>query len=348
MMDRRLIILVWTFTALVSILSVGAKEGPLKVFILAGQSNMVGAGTVEVDQRVIDRWKTKNELTEAQVTEKKSGSLAELVKNPEKQSVYDKVVDDSGDWVVRDDVWIYFNRMRTGEKKGGLTVGFGSRDTKIGPELGFGHVLGDALDEPVLLIKACWGGRSLAVDFRPPSAGKCEFEFKPRLDGSIPKPGEFYQKLFSEVNNVLGNLKEHFPEYDGREYEIAGFFWHQGWNDGCHEGYAAEYEKNMPLFIADIRKELGVAELPFVIANSGFGGMAPRRGVVNRLQTTVQPAQKAAEKVPNVRCVDTRPFYRPPEQSPGTGDIEHWFSNAESYYLIGEASAEAMLELLKP
>ena len=57
------------------------------------------------------------------------------------------------------------------ELDGPLAPGFGSRDDAIGPELGFGHVVGEHLDEQVLLIKVAWGGKSLAVDFRPPSAG---------------------------------------------------------------------------------------------------------------------------------------------------------------------------------
>ena len=40
-----------------------------------------------------------------------------------------------------------------------------------GAELELGTVLGDHFDEPVLLIKAAWGGHSLAKLFRPPSAG---------------------------------------------------------------------------------------------------------------------------------------------------------------------------------
>ena len=31
--------------------------------------------------------------------------------------------------------------------------------------------MGDHFDEPVLLIKTAWGGRSLYKQFRPPSAG---------------------------------------------------------------------------------------------------------------------------------------------------------------------------------
>jgi len=69
---------------------------------------------------------------------------------------------EKGEWVVRDDVWISF---KVGDKvrKGGLTVGYTGYggSSHIGPELGFGFVMGDCLEEPVLLIKTAWGGKSL-------------------------------------------------------------------------------------------------------------------------------------------------------------------------------------------
>src|SRR5437588_9022719 len=68
-------------------------------------------------------------------------------------------------WAERPDVWVKFL-----DRKGNLTVGFGSPGC-VGPELGFGTVVGDRYDEQVLLIKTAWGGRSLYRDFRSPSAG---------------------------------------------------------------------------------------------------------------------------------------------------------------------------------
>ncbi|MFM8274503.1 MAG: hypothetical protein ACKODX_19530 [Gemmata sp.] len=56
------------------------------------------------------------------------------------------------------------------ERKGKLTAGFGIQPDRIGPELGFGRVVADAYEEPVLRVKLAWVGRSLAKDFRPPSA----------------------------------------------------------------------------------------------------------------------------------------------------------------------------------
>ena len=40
-----------------------------------------------------------------------------------------------------------------------------------GPEMELGWELGEHFDEPVLLVKTCWGGKSLMKDFRPPRSG---------------------------------------------------------------------------------------------------------------------------------------------------------------------------------
>jgi len=47
----------------------------------------------------------------------------------------------------------------------------------------------------------------------------------------------------------------------------------------------------------------------------------------------------------NVAFVGTRAFWRPQKQSP-SGQGYHWNTNAETYYLIGDAMAKATLGLL--
>ena len=69
----------------------------------------------------------------------------------------------------------------SGESVLGFTV-YGGRH-HFGPELQFGHVLGDYFDNQVLLIKTAWGGKSLYRDFRPPSSG-----------GTV---GPYYTKMLS-------------------------------------------------------------------------------------------------------------------------------------------------------
>jgi len=184
-------------------------KGPIKVFILAGQSNMEGQGLIEFSQRRAAGYKKRGMSAEA-IAKKRNATLDNLVKNPEKAKTYKHIVDKDGAWIVRKDVNVYYERGRGGLKKGGLTVGFGSRDDVIGPEFQFGHVMGDHYDQPVLLIKTAWGGKSLALNFRPPSAGKPSFEIKARKDGTIPKPGEYYRLMMTQVKDVLSNLKKHF------------------------------------------------------------------------------------------------------------------------------------------
>lgn len=54
---------------------------------------------------------------------------------------------------------------------GPLSTGYGARPTAFGPEYAFGILLEKHLDQPILIIKTAWGGKSLHYDFRPPSAG---------------------------------------------------------------------------------------------------------------------------------------------------------------------------------
>jgi len=131
---KRLAILTILAVAMLATTTLHAAK-PLKVFILAGQSNMEGQGAIQVPQRNIDNWKNgKYKLTDEQIAAKLSGTLTNLVRNPDKKDRYAHIVDKEGRWIVRDDVWVYYNRGGTGLKKGDLTVGFGANDGKIGPE----------------------------------------------------------------------------------------------------------------------------------------------------------------------------------------------------------------------
>ena len=282
---------------------------PVKVFILAGQSNMEGAGAVKADPK-------KNEG---------KGSLEYLVKDAATAEKFKHLTDKTGAWVVRDDVWIHYL-----DRKGKLTVGFGSNAERIGPELGFGHVIGDAFDEPVLLIKLAWGGKSLAKDFRPPSSG-----------GEV---GPYYKEIVQRTKDVLGDLKKQFPEFAGRGHELAGFGWHQGWNDRVNQAFNDEYEKNMANFIRDIRKDLEVKNLPFVIAETGMGGLEEKHPRALSLMKAQAAVAEYKEFQGNVAFVGTKAFWREKDVSP-SGQNYHWNSNAETYYLIGESMGVAMRKL---
>lgn len=287
-----------------------AADLTVKVFVLAGQSNMQGHGRIAAEE---ERNQGK-------------GSLEWLAKRPDSEPRFQALIDDKGKWIAREDVQIHYL-----DRSGNLAPGFGAREGLIGPELGFGQVVGDAFDAPVLLIKIAWGGKSLGVDFRPPSSGG--------------ETGPYYLDVVRLTKESLQTAKDRFPQYEQHDLELVGFGWHQGWNDRINQKLNDEYEENMANFIRDIRRDLGVEDLPFVIAETGMSG----RSEAHPRALSLMKAQAAVAEKPefrgNVAFVGTRDFFRPREESP-SGQAYHWNSNAETYYLIGEAMGKAMLELV--
>jgi alpha-galactosidase len=250
------------------------------------------------------------------------GSLERLAKGPEADPKFARLVDPSGEWIVRDDVKIWY-LGRTGN----LRPGYGFREGFIGPELGFGQVVGDAIDEPVLLIKLAWGGKSLAQDFRPPS--------------SRGEVGPYYKELIEGTKRTLSEAPKLFPELAGKRFELAGFGWHQGWNDRVNQAFNDEYEKNLANLIRDVRKDLDAPALPFVIAETGMSGRQETHPRALSLMKAQAAVAEYEEFRGNVAFVGTRDFYRPAEESP-SNQAYHWNENAETYCLIGEAMGEAM------
>ncbi|MDA0285521.1 MAG: sialate O-acetylesterase [Planctomycetota bacterium] len=294
-----------------SLCGIASAGEVVKVFILAGQSNMEGAGKIKAEPKA----------------NQGIGSLEWLVTNADTAPKYKHLVDAKGNWIVRDDVQIWYLG-----RKGRLAPGFGAREDTIGPELGFGHVVGDAFSEPVLLIKLAWGGKSLAKDFRPPSSG-----------GEI---GPYYKELLNLTREVMNDATTLFPQFADHKLELAGLGWHQGWNDRVNQEYNDHYEQNLANFIRDIRKDLGVPNLPFVIAETGMSGHEEKHPRALSLMKAQANVAKHDEFRDNVAFVGTRDFYRPKESSP-SGQAYHWNSNAETYYLIGDGMGKAMLLLLK-
>jgi hypothetical protein len=276
---------------------------PVKVFILAGQSNMEGQAVADLDGKNYNDGK---------------GTLKALLADPAKTAQFRHLLD------ARDDVRVRYKRERGPLLDGPLAIGFSVYGDKhhFGPELQFGHVIGDYCREPVLLIKTAWGGKSLYKDFRPPSSG-----------GEV---GPYYTKMLAEVREALAAY---------RDYELAGFVWYQGWNDGCTKGAVPEYEQNLVNLIKDIRKDLNAPRLPVVIGElTGPWVEAPGEW------TTLRQAQAAAAMRPefkgNVLFVETHDFVRPAKESPNPGHGHHEFGNAETYFLVGDALGKGMIKLL--
>ena len=284
----------------------------VRVFVLAGQSNMEGYGTIEDD-------------------ENDPGSLIDIIEN-DVDGDWDEI-GQIGNWNSLDEAYIYFanngDTIRTN-----VTVGQGNDPNLIGAELMFAHKLDEYYEDPILIIKTAWGGKNLAVDFRPPSAGG--------------ETGAFYNSMIQTVQEITQNLGTEFPDIGTSDFEISGFTWFQGWNDGASDSFLNEYESNLYHLVNDVRNDLGTPNLPVVIANSGQGGFEPISDLwVQDMQNIVSVAQE------NVGCndegyggkvgfVETKQYYQNSSVSP-TDAIYHYNNNALTYLNIGEAMGEEMI-----
>lgn len=343
----------------------------VKVYVLAGQSNMEGKG----HSHHLDTYKD----------------------DPLIQPWYDKIKDGEK-WAVRDDVFITYPVKKGALTHGPLTVGYGTKgQASIGPEFGFGHAIGELTKEPVLLIKVAWGGRSVFQDFRPPSAIPTDAEFEQmvidaqeRYDQAVvanktrqeqgkkikpPKPvptieelkerfGAHYRLLVKYVQEELDGFEAKFPELKGHQPQLAGLIWHQGFNDMVRKGYLptkyADYTKWVAMLIHDLREEWNAPELPVVIGELGAGGL-PSRG-------DFQAAQAGVAKLPelrgNVKFVPTAQYYDTVAQDyfqkgywKGTEEQKalwksvagdrpyHYLGSGKTYFLKGVAFANAVNDL---
>ena len=299
----------------------GEAPKPVKVFILAGQSNMEGQAVADLDGKNYNDGK---------------GTLKALLNDPAKRHLFKHLKNDKGQWTVREDVWVRYQPEKGPLKAGPLTLGFTPYAGKhhFGPELQFGHVVGDHVRSQVLLIKTAWGGKSLYKDFRPPSSG-----------GEV---GPYYKKMLAEVRQALANLKTEFPGYKGQGYELAGFVWYHGWNDGVDPKNAVpEYEQNLVNLIKDVRKDFNAPKLPVVIGElTGPWVKAP--GAWATLRKAQANAASRPEFKGNVIFVETHDFVRLPKDSPNPGHGHHEFGNAETYFLVGDALGKGMIKLITP
>jgi hypothetical protein len=291
----------------------------LKVFILAGQSNMEGQAVADLEGKDYNGGK---------------GTLLHLLKDPTKAGLVKHLRTDTGQWAVRESVWVRYQPENGPVRAGPLTVGYTpySDNHHFGPELQFGNVIGDHYGSQVLLIKTAWGGKSLYKDFRPPS--------------SVGQVGPYYSRMLTDIRTALAKLKTEFPKFDGSGYELAGFVWYQGWNDGVDPKYAVpEYEQNLVNLIRDVRTDLKSPDLPVVIGEL-TGPWVDAPGAWKTLRQAQAAAAARPEFKGTVLFVETHEFVRVPEDSPNPGHGHHEFGNAETYFLVGDALGKGMKKLL--
>ena len=297
---------------------------PVQVYILMGQSNMLGFGKPDVLK----------------------GVAAEK---------YPYLVDDSGEWTVRKDVRNVFvmasgNSPAKEQQNDWMTI-----QRNIGPEIGIGHYLGQAIDAPVLILKSCIGNRSLGWDLLPPGSepyehgGKMQPGYRgtpddPKGNGE-PVEGQWYAGCqydgdIAAAKKVLENLDRYYP--GATKYEVAGFFWWQGDKDMRVPAHYEMYEKNLIQLIKALRKDFDAPNARFVTASLGQTQSGSTKG-----DGVILDAMEAVSKSTDPELKGKVGFVYTNPLSKGGSSSGHYNGNPETYMNVGEGMGKAMVELLK-
>lgn len=309
---------------------------PVQVYILMGQSNMLGFGKVSGGD----------------------GSLEYAVKE---KNLYPYLVDDSGGWTERKDVR---NVRVMGSGTGGMKRINNEWMTikgKIGPEIGIGHHLGHATDAPVLILKSCIGNRALGWDLLPPGSEGFEFTDNKGVTwmhpgykgtperwekGTEPKKIKWYAGMqydgdVTRAKKVLSELGDHYP--GASEYEIAGFFWWQGDRDSRSAALSSRYEQNLAHLIRQLRKDFDAPNAKFVCATLGQTKKGDT-GNGGKLLDAMFAVDGNSGKYPEFKGSVATVYSHPLSKGGSSGG--HYSGNAETYMNIGEAMGQAMVELM--
>jgi len=319
--------------------------GPVQVFIMMGQSNMLGEGHVE-------GW-TEETLEHATRIE----------------GFYPYLVDDKAN------TWSQLDYVRDVAVMGGggadgtigalhhnewLSVNPTKKKT-IGPELGIGFAMGlNGTKAQTMLLKSCIGNRALGWDLLPPGTKQWEYDYGDKTyifagygespnkweKGTEPKPIGWHAGLQydGDVNRsklVLEDLATYYP--GATEYEVAGFFWWQGDKDMRDPGYYTRYEFNLVNLIKQLRVEFNAPNAKFVTASLGQtvkGATSGDGQILDAMLAVDGKSGKYPEFAGNVAAVYTHPL------SKGASSSSHYGGNAQTYMNIGEAMGAAMNELL--
>ncbi|MBT3295164.1 MAG: hypothetical protein HN919_19755 [Verrucomicrobia bacterium] len=288
------------------------------------------------------------------------GDLESLVKNEGK---FGWVMDENGEWTVRNDVVLCESYLDANKFKGGRNTPLTAtaNGKHIGPELGFGYVMGTFHDEPVLLIKSDIGNRSLAWDCLSPGSERYTVDgkvyagykdFASSWDKGTEAPteggwyaGKQYDEYTQAIRGVLDNFDTLYPQFKDQGYEVAGFVWWQGHKDQ-NPVHASRYEENMANLIKAWRKEFDAPDAKWVLATIAFGGwdLGEPGKTIAKAQLAVSDPERHPEFKGNVKTVEARGFWRTQAESP-TGTGYHYNHNAETYYLVGDALGRAMVEI---
>ena len=273
--------------------SSNAADKPIKVFICAGQSNMVG-------------WGDSTKLPD------------DLRKGNDRVLMFE-----DGKWQpLRPHAPAFGGQI----KAGGLT------EFHFGPEISFGYEMAKAWpNETIGIIKFAIGGTSVLAwqpDWKKEEADRVG-------QGRL---GSLYKKLMEKIEAAK----------KARDIEIVGFLWLQAGGDTKKVDVAKEYLDNLKEIVAAVRKDTGIADLPFIYGSprrtdAGFdvpddlSDLEPEvvSGRYIAAQWVLKAQFDAQREIPNSTMVILRDIERYPANV-------HY--NTAGQLVVGKLFAEAFLE----
>lgn len=283
------------------------------------------------------------------------GTLETVVKD---QGKFTHLVDENGQWKVRNDVWYRFAESAEGHP---LMVGSGAHDHLIGPELQFGQVVGDYHQQRVVLLEAGRFDSSLGWDLMPPGIERRTIDGTTYAgygdsqaswpEGQEPTAttheyaGHEYDRLVDQLHGVLDDCPAQLQDFGSVDCEIGGFVYFQGYADTTNDDFTARYEEHLAAFIRAIRAELDAEDAPFVVGANGFHPVTGNNRAIISAQLAVSEERGNYPELGNVRSVETTGYWRGAAESPA--DEPHTYNqNAETMLLIGDALGRAMIGLV--
>ncbi|OEU14617.1 hypothetical protein FRACYDRAFT_241169 [Fragilariopsis cylindrus CCMP1102] len=238
---------------------------------------------------------------------------------------------------------------------------------KFGPELGFGWSMSsetntnnsndddnnddtDTDTTPILILKQAWDSSDLAVDFCPPSSDKANYKHSKQYESVN------YNAMMNNLKWTIDSLESNTVKTENENrilydtVHISGVVWFQGWNDYIYDHMSSEYEYNLANFIRDIRNELNVSNLPFVIGELGQRGgnitdstddtNNNNNNIYNRTLVMRQSQYNVTqypEFYDNTMFVETSKYYCEGDKEKGIYDgIHHYYGRADTIIKLGK------------
>lgn len=284
-----------------------------KLFLFAGQSNMVGMGN----------WSSLTAAECASVSNVRVFAADSSHAPPITSPTYFQY------WVPPQGVFSNYAQWNPAGKSWNPTnPGQYGAVTNFGPEFTTVRDLSSGLGEHIYFAKYALAGTGLDASFATLYGTWNPAATDP---GS---PAEYTQSLYHSMvswgKEALAAARQIEPQT-----ELAGFFWLQGESDAGSSGTATRYSANLTTFIQRLRTDFGIANLPMVI------GRITNKSTIMPAANTVRAAQASVvAATTNSGLVDTDGLTMDP-----TYQLHYLDAGLKT---VGERFALAWLNLNRP